>query len=302
MEGTGIDPIVASLLNLIQSLRNEQNLTHEQLADLAGVHRTTIGLLERQERSPTIQVAHHIACALGYSLSELVKQAEEMTKGKSVLPPKQFLRFRRVDKSQIRNEEKLYQLTGLDGNDLVKAIELCYRTLDVIDDQLLSTGSPPIEELVELANLSSMVGNLLGNGLAEASSGLYKRNKPHSYPDLLPQRSPAVDLELKIALETNKPKGHLPKSGTYITFRYILGDEKGGFVKGKDRRGKTVWVWEVKVGKIETRDFALSSTEGDSGKTAVIKTDIFNRMPLVYYVPSLLPYRARVDGSYPGFN
>ncbi len=301
MERADFDPIVANFLKVIQSLRNDQQLTYEQLADLAGVHRTTIGLLERHERSPTIQVAHHIAKALGYPLSDLIKEAEAMTKGTSE-SSQPTLRFRQVNKSNLRNEDKLYQNTGLDGNDLTKAIELCYRTLDIIDDQLLSMGSPPLAELVELANLSSMVGNLIGSGIAEASSGLYVRNKPHTYPDLLPQKPPAVDLELKVALETNKPKGHLPKSGMYITYRYVLGDKSGKYVKGKNNRGNTVWIWEVKVGKVNVDDFSISNTEGDSGKTAVILTDVFNKMPLIYYVPSLLPYRGKIDGSYPSFN
>lgn len=301
MDNTELDPIVANFLKIIQSLRKNQHLTYEQLSDLAGVHRTTISLLERQERSPTIQVAHYIAKALGYSLSDLIKDAEEMAKGNPGLS-QPTLRFRQVNKGNIRNEDKLYQNTGLDGKDLTKAIELCYRTLDIIDDQLISMNSPPLAKLVELANLSSMVGNLIGSSIAEVSSGLYEKNKPHTYPDLISQKSPAVDLELKVALERNKPKGHLPKPGMYITFRYVLGDKNGNYEKGKDKRGNTVWIWEVKVGKINENDFSISNTEGDSGKTAIINSTVFNDIPLVYYVSSFLPYKSRIDRSYPGFN
>ena len=276
-------------------------MTYEQLSDLAGVHRTTISLLERQERSPTIQVAYYIAKALGYSLSDLIKDAEEMTKGnpRSSQPT---LRFRQVNEDNIRNEDKLYQNTGLDGKDLTKSIELCYRTLDIIDDQLISMNTPPLAELVELANLSSIVGNLIGSSIAEVSSGLYEKNKPHTYPDLLSQKPPAVDLELKVALEKNRPKGHLSKPRMYIIFRYVLGDKNSNYVRGKDNRGNTVWIWEVKVGKIDEDAFSISNTEGDSGKTANINSTVFNNMPLVYYVPSLLPYQSKMDRSYPGFN
>ncbi len=37
-----------------------------------------------------------------------------------------------------------------------------------------------------------------------------------------------------------------------------------------------MWFWEVKVGDIRVEDFAISNTEGDSGKTAVVRTEIFN--------------------------
>ncbi|WP_201495102.1 hypothetical protein [Rubrivivax sp. A210] len=181
------------------------------------------------------------------------------------------------------------------------AIQGCYHTLDMIDDQLVSRGSLPIAQLVELANLSSMIGNLVGGCLADASDGVYKRNKPHHYPDLLPIKSGATSLELKVALETNKPKGHLPKPGRYITFRYVLGDRSGRYARGKEGRGPTVWLWEVKVGDIKVNYFAISNTAGDSGKTAVIKTEVFNAMSVVYFDPKFCPHPLR-DGRYPAYN
>lgn len=295
------DALVREFLHLIRRLRTEQNLTHEQLADLAQIDRSTVGLLERELRSPTLQIASQIANALGVSLSEMVRVAEIVSRGEvseAVLVDR--TRYRKVKREHLRNERVLIELTGLDSGSLVASIESCYATLDLIDDQL-SSNSTAIAEIVELANLSSMIGNLLGAGLAQASGGLYKRNRSHAYPDLIPQKPDGVELEIKVALEKNSPKGHLPKQGTYLCFRYVLGDKEGRYQKGKANRGNTVWIWEVKVGRIGTQDFAVSSTAGDSGKTAVIKTSVFNEMPLVYYVPEFLPYARNKDGTYPGF-
>jgi len=294
------DALVREFLHLIRRLRIEQNLTHEQLADLAGIDRSTVGLLERELRSPTLQIASQIASALGISLSEMVRIAEIVSRGEaSEAVFVERTRSRKVKHEHLRNEKVFIELTGLDAGALVDAIESCYATLDIIDDQL-SSSSEALSKLVELANLSSMVGNLLAAGLAQASGGLYKRNRPHAYPDLVPQKPDGVELEIKVALEKNSPKGHLPKKGTYVCFRYVLGDKEGHYQRAKQNRGNTVWIWEVKVGRIGTQDFALSSTEGDSGKTAVIRTSVFNRMPLVYYVPEFLPYAASKDGGYPG--
>ena len=292
-----------AFINLVKQLRIQTGLTIEQLADLAGVHRTTIGLLERHERTPTLAVAHQIAIALGYPFHELVQEASAVATGKTSIPQLAAMHSARTPRQQqLRNLSALRRFTGMTGENLLGAISSCYQTLDLIDEQLIEKASPPIAHLVELANLSSMVGNIIGAGLAERSNGLYKRNRPHTYPDLLPIGEGAVDLELKVALETNKPKGHLPKAGTYITFRYVLGTKSGEYVKGKDRRGDTVWIWEVKVGSLTENDFSCSNTEGDSGKTAVIKTEIHNTMNLIYYEPSLLPYRRGENNSYPGFN
>ncbi|CAI0821531.1 hypothetical protein JEQ04_06540 [Serratia plymuthica] len=202
----------------------------------------------------------------------------------------------------LRNEGLLNDITGLTGECIIRTINGCYRTLDNIDHQMIAQGIDPIAKLVELANLSSMVGNIVGAGLAVNSDGLYIRNRPHAFPDLMPTSNAGVDLELKMALETNRPKGHLPKAGTYITFRYVLGDASGNYQKGKDYRGDTVWIWEVKVGYMNETDFSCSNTDGDSGKTAVIKSGVHNSMALVYYAPEFLPYSSKDGIVYCGFN
>ncbi len=295
--------ITSAFIELVKKIREQKKLTIEQLAELTGVHRTTIGLLERNERTPTLQVATQIANALHIPLSELIQEAELIVTGKTdIAQLAEFHEKRKPSRNSLRNENKLLETIGIDGNTLLGAIDSCYQTLDTIDEQLIGKGSVPIAHLVELANLSSMVGNMVGGGIADCSNGLYTRNKPHTYPDLLPQSDPAVDLELKMALETNKPKGHLPKAGTYITFRYVLADKQGIYNRGKQNRGNTVWIWEVKVGNLTENDFSCSNTEGDSGKTAVIKTNVHNKMHLVYYVPEHLPYAHKEDGKYVGFN
>ncbi|HEX4155225.1 MAG TPA: helix-turn-helix domain-containing protein [Acidobacteriaceae bacterium] len=294
--------IVDTLLRLFKTLRSRKNTSLESIADYAGIHRTHLGLLERGERQPSIAVGIQIARATGYELSELLAKAELVQSGK--IPEAEALRdvsAREPRADCLRNQHALKEATGLDGSSLLAAIKEAYTTLDTIDAELLRKGVVPIAQLVELANLSSMVGNLLGSGLAVSSGGLYKRNRPHAYPDLLPQGKPARDLELKMALETNRPKGHLAKAGYYITFRYVLASPKGEFSRGKDNRGDTVWVWEVKVGRLEVSDFDISNTAGDSGKTAVIKTSAFKGMPLVYFDPALCPHPLK-NGIYPAHN
>lgn len=295
--------VTSAFVELAKKIREQKSLTIEQLADMAGVHRTTIGLLERHERTPTLQVASQIANALNLPLSELIQESELIVSGQTDAEKlAEFHKKRTPNKTNIRNEEKLIDTIGIDGFALLGAIDSCYQTLDTIDEQLIAKGSLPIAHLVELANLSSMVGNMVGGGIAKCSNGLYARNRPHAYPDLIPIQPPAVDLELKMALEINKPKGHLPKAGTYITFRYVLADKFGNYTRGKNNRGDTVWVWEVKVGELTEDDFSCSNTDGDSGKTAVIKTDVHNKMHLVYYVPEHLPYAKKMSGGYVGFN
>jgi transcriptional regulator with XRE-family HTH domain len=303
--------IAAAVADAISELRHAQGLTLEDLSDRTGLHRTHLGLVERHQRSLTLSSAARLAAAFGMRLSDLVMHAERSHEGlrteqsdqvhTAIIVPRANKRI--VDPSYIENADALPTMVGLTADGLLSAIEATYDTIDLIDDELRDRQSPPISNLVELANLSSMIGNLLCAGVADSSAGAYVRNRPHAFPDLVPQSLSLPDLEVKTALESNRPKGHLPKAGTYLTFRYVLADRQGNFKRGKTVRGDTAWVWEVRVGTLSEADFDISNTAGDSGKTAVIATMAFHRMTRVFYVPSLLPYARRTgpfgDISYP---
>lgn len=292
--------IARELIQAIIEERKAQGLTYEQLADRAGIHRTTIALWERQERTPTIQLALQLANALNVSLSLLLARAEAASQTGQ---PLVSLTHRKLLAEHFRNENRLRELTGLTHQSIRGAIEDCYQTLDLIDSELAKRDTSPISGLVELANLSSMIGNLLAAGLVEHSGGAYSRNTPHMFPDLLPRRENLAGIEVKTAFESNKPKGHLPKPGLHLTFRYVLCDRQGNFTRGKENRGNTAHVWEVKVGVLQESDYDLSNTVGDSGKTAVIKTAVLQAMTLIYFDPRLLPYATRSGKTpYRGFN
>ena len=290
----------AAVVRLLGEVRAQTGMTMEELADRAALHRTYIGLLEQGKRKPTIDAAARIAEALGVRLSHLLTQAEDRLN--ESIADREVVRLpyvevvhspsRRVvsrDHFSAPGSEALKALTGLDREVIALAIESAYHTLDLIDEQLVEKNTPPIAQLVELANLSSMLGNLLGAGIAEASNGLYSRNRPHAFPDLLARRQGFPDVELKTALERNSPKGHLAKAGAYITFRYVLADRNGTYTRGKEGRGVVATVWEIKCGVLTADDFSVSNTAGDSGKTAVIKSASFAAMELIYYVPELNP-------------
>ena len=57
----------------VRSERTKKNLSQEGLADLAGVHRTYIGMIERAEKNITLENIEKIAKALNIDISELLK-------------------------------------------------------------------------------------------------------------------------------------------------------------------------------------------------------------------------------------
>jgi len=57
----------------VRQLRMVRDLSQEELAYKAGVHRTYLGGIERGERNPSLRNIAAIADALGISLSELFR-------------------------------------------------------------------------------------------------------------------------------------------------------------------------------------------------------------------------------------
>ena len=61
----------------IRALREAKGLSQERLADLAGLHRNFIGLIERGQRNPTFLSLVAISTKLGLPLSMLLEGAEK---------------------------------------------------------------------------------------------------------------------------------------------------------------------------------------------------------------------------------
>lgn len=66
------EPILLAFGQRVQMLRKEHNLSQEQLAELAGVHRTYIGMIERAEKNITLCNIEKIAKALNVEIKELL--------------------------------------------------------------------------------------------------------------------------------------------------------------------------------------------------------------------------------------
>jgi transcriptional regulator with XRE-family HTH domain len=70
------DPRVA-FGKAVRSIRNGKGISQEQLADLAGIHRTYIGDVERGFRNISLVNMGKIAAALGLPLSRLIQEMEK---------------------------------------------------------------------------------------------------------------------------------------------------------------------------------------------------------------------------------
>jgi len=61
----------------LRRARRDAGLSQEELAHSAKIHRTYISLLERDKKSPTLDVLFRICNALNVSAAELIARVEE---------------------------------------------------------------------------------------------------------------------------------------------------------------------------------------------------------------------------------
>jgi hypothetical protein len=187
-------------------------------------------------------------------------------------------------------EQPILKDIGLTSHIIKDSLEYTYGVLDSIDHTLIDNNQPRLSGLVELANLSAIIGNLFRSGIERFSNGYYIKNAPHKHPDLLHKDNVNEGIEIKIALEKNKPKGHLIKPGLHLTLRYVLGDLQGKYIQGANKRGDVIWVWEIRAGYLKHEHFSFSNTEGDSGKTAVITSEGMEQLQMIYCGLDHIPY------------
>ncbi len=292
--GNAVSEIVEQL---VTDARRHEGLSADELAGRAGLHPDYVGLLERRARQPTLAAASSLADALGLSLADLVAEAENEA-GNGGPPDLELVPApprRQADRGLLGDCSGLTEITGLTGATVGRAIDIAYRRIDGIDEQLRRTGARPLSALIGTAQLTSLLADLLGAGIAEASTGRYVHNGPDQAPDLLPMRQGLPELELRTALETGLPVGGEGRAGVFLVFRYVLVDRSGTFVRGKDSRGDIAAVWEARFGELDEK--AFGGRARSQSANARLRKAALEGMELVYYDPALLPY-AKATGEY----
>jgi transcriptional regulator with XRE-family HTH domain len=258
----------------VRELREMDDRSLEEVAEEAGIHRTMLGKIERGEREPSISNTLSISEALGATITEVINPES----------------FRMPNDRYVIEESDILDDLPIDGSAILMGIEQVYENLDTIDLAFQRQELEPIaEQFDEFSALSTVIGEFFASGVAEASDEIYEVNAG-DFPDLVStgKKDDVPGIEVKVAMEDNQPKGHLPKTGAYISVRYVLAERDKSYERGE--RNDTPWIWEVRIGEMKEEQFNESDTEGDSGKTATFSADALWGFDCVYFDPNLLPY------------
>jgi transcriptional regulator with XRE-family HTH domain len=63
----------------VRVLRKQKDFTQEELADVAGINRNYVGQIEREEKSPTVDVLEKLSIALEVSAVDLFVKPRRQT-------------------------------------------------------------------------------------------------------------------------------------------------------------------------------------------------------------------------------
>lgn len=66
---------------VLKKVRNDRELSQDELAARSGYHRTYIGQLERGEKSPSLRTLFDLASTLDVAPSSLLKHVERLANG-----------------------------------------------------------------------------------------------------------------------------------------------------------------------------------------------------------------------------
>src|SRR5216683_6792362 len=201
----------------VRKLREQANLTQEQLARKAEITYQYVSGLENGRENFSIDILNALGEALECPLPQLVSGAfaEETT---APIPT--------VNRDYFRPQTPLPPQLMLSHLEL--AMNAAQRILAVINSNLLSTGAKPLYNYIQGNNFSGLVSNSLCDALSDHSP--YKHNSHQAYPDLVNARviedGKPAGLEVKSTIQIGKGgESHNGHSGWHMVACYVIDRE-----------------------------------------------------------------------------
>lgn len=201
----------------VRKLREQANLTQEQLARKTGITYQYLSGLENGRENFSIDVLEALGKALECPLAQLVSGAfaEETI---ALIPT--------VSKEYFRSQTPLPP--GLKLSHLELAMNAAQRILAVINSNLISNRAKPLYDYIQGNNFSGLVSNIFCDALNEHSP--YKHNSHQAYPDLVnpgvTQQGKPAGLEVKSTIQVGKGgESHNGHSGWHMVACYRIDRE-----------------------------------------------------------------------------
>jgi DNA-binding XRE family transcriptional regulator len=209
----------ATIGRFIRRLREQKQLTQEQLAAKAGITYQHISGMENGRENFTIDVLDSLTRSLACPLPQFVAGA---------FAPEPALPGIIVNRDCFRPQVPLPP--GMSISNLAAAMDATQSIVSRINANLRVSGAKPLPEYIQGNNFSGLVSNVFCDALNDHSP--YKHNSHQAYPDLInPAVKPSgkpVGLEVKSTIQIGKGgESHNGHSGWHLVACFQIEPQLG---------------------------------------------------------------------------
>jgi transcriptional regulator with XRE-family HTH domain len=203
----------------VRRLREQKELTQEQLASKTGITYQYLSGLENGRENFSIDILDALARGLGCPLPQLVAAA---------YAPDATASGVMVDKRLVRPGVPLP--AGMKVSHLEAAMNSTQSIVARINANLMASGAKPLPEYIQGNNFSGLVSNVLCDTLHDHSP--YKHNSDQAYPDLInpsaKERGKPIGLEVKSTIQIGKGgESHNGHSGWHLIACFMIEGQTG---------------------------------------------------------------------------
>lgn len=195
----------------IRALREQKNLSQENLALNAGISYQYLSGVETGKENFSIQVLESLAKSLALPVRALVAAAYDNAAGAK--PP-------RLESKYFRPQVPLPE--GLTIAHIAAAANLTQSIIHRINRNMTLEIGQTLQSLIQGNNFSGLVSNIFSNAMDECSP--YKHNHDQKYPDLIcknSQNNTEIGLEVKTTIKIGKGgESHNGHSGWHVIACY----------------------------------------------------------------------------------
>jgi transcriptional regulator with XRE-family HTH domain len=203
----------------IRRLREQKQLTQEQLAAKTGITYQHLSGMENGRENFTIDILESLARALDYPLPQFIAGA---------FAPESTVSGITVNRDYFRPQVPLPP--GMKISHLEAAMNATQSIVARINANLLVSGAKPLPEYIQGNNFSGLVSNVFCDAINDHSP--YKHNSHQAYPDLI---NPAVKkggkpsgLEVKSTIQIGKGgESHNGHSGWHLIACFQIEPQSG---------------------------------------------------------------------------
>ena len=203
----------------IRRLREQKQLTQEQLATKTGITYQHLSGMENGRENFTIDILESLARALDYPLPQFIAGA---------FAPESTISGITVNRDYFRPQVPLPP--GMKISHLEAAMNATQSIVARINANLLVSGAKPLPEYIQGNNFSGLVSNVFCDAIHDHSP--YKHNSHQAYPDLI---NPAVKkggkpsgLEVKSTIQIGKGgESHNGHSGWHLIACFQIEPQTG---------------------------------------------------------------------------